>query len=446
MKNNTRIFLKITALVAAIILIVASGAPLLSASASTPPIRIVLDGVNLNLDIHSVRNRVMLPYREIAERLGAQVAWDAGRRSVSVTLGDRVVSLSVDNANATVNGRIVTLDVAPVLVGGRVFVPLRFLASELGWRVVWRDDTRTVALTRIPPLTVNVALPDGVPALSMVRLLKERPSMGANVTVNYEIVRSPDLLAARVVSGEADIAVVPTNLAAVLHNRNTGYRLAASTIWGVLYLVSNENITSWEDLRGKTVHTFGRGLTPDIVFRYLLSENNINPERDVTLNYLGSGTELAQAMIAGRVHTAIIPEPALTQVLTRRQDLSVALDLQKEWGDATGLADSYPQASIVISGNLIDNNPEFVRRFLQEVEQSVAWLNANPRTAGTWAEELQIGLTASVVERALPRSNIRFVPAIRARRAIEQYLKVLFDFAPESVGGRLPGENFYYTR
>ena len=446
MKNNTRVFLKITALVAAIILIAASGAPFLSASASTPPVRIVLDEANLNVNVHMVRNRVMLPYREIAEGLGAQIAWDAGRRSVSVTLGDSAVSLTVDNANATANGRNVSLDAAPVLVDGRVFVPLRFLASELGWRVVWRADTRTVALTRIPPLTVNVALPDGVPALSMVRLLKERPPMGANVTVNYEIVRSPDLLAARVVSGEADIAVVPTNLAAVLHNRNTGYRLAASTIWGVLYLVSNENIKSWEDLRGKTVHTFGRGLTPDIVFRYLLSENNLNPERDVTLNYLGSGTELAQAMIAERVNTAVIPEPALTQVLTRRQDLSVALDLQKEWGDATGLADSYPQASIVISGKLIDNNPEFVVRFLKEVEQSVAWLNTNPRTAGTWAEELQIGLTAAVVERALPRSNIRFVPAVRARRAIEQYLKVLFDFAPESVGGRLPSENFYYSR
>jgi len=231
MKNSTRIFLKITALVAAIILIAASGAPLLTASASTPPVRVVLDGETLNIDVHSVRNRVMLPYREIAERLGAQVAWDAGRRSVTVTLGTSVVNLTVDNTSASINGRNVTLDVAPVIVGTRVFVPLRFLASALDWRVTWRSDTRTVALSRIPAITVNVALPDGVPALSMVRLLKEKPSMGTNTTVNYEIVRSPDLLAARVVSGEADIAVVPTNLAAVLHNRNTGYRLAASTIW-----------------------------------------------------------------------------------------------------------------------------------------------------------------------------------------------------------------------
>lgn len=446
MKNIKRKFLKITALVAAIIMIAAAGMPLMAASAQTPPVRVVLDGVNLNLDVHMVRNRVMLPYREIAERLGAQVAWDAGRRSVSVISGERVVSLTVDNANATINGRNVALDVAPLLINNRVFVPLRFLASELGWRVSWVSGARTVALSRIPPLTVNIALPDGVPALSIVRLLKERPSMGANVTVNYEIVRSPDLLAARVVSGEADIAVVPTNLAAVLHNRNTGYRLAASTIWGVLYLVSNENIRSWEDLRGKAIHTFGRGLTPDIVLRYLLSKNNLDPERDVNLNYLGSGTELAQAMIAGRVNTAVIPEPALTQVLTRRQDISVALDLQKEWGVATGLPDSYPQASIIISGKIIDNNPEFVGRFLQEVEQSIAWLSANPKTAGAWAEELQIGLTAAVVERALPRSNIRFVPANRARPAIERYLRVLFDFAPESIGGRLPGENFYFSR
>jgi NitT/TauT family transport system substrate-binding protein len=446
MKSKPKFLLRLFSISLAIALILAIGQVALTAYAATQPIRVTVDGANLSVDTHVIRNRVMLPYREIAERLGANIEWDSGRRSVTMSHGGNMVILTPDNTEASINGRALTLEVAPIIRAGRIFVPLRFLANGLGWRVEWRASERTVALSSIPPVTVNVAVPEGVPALGVVRMLKERPAMGANITVNYEIVRSPDLLAARVVSGDAHIAVVPTNLASVLHNRNTGYRLAASTVWGVLYIVSNENITSWNDLRGKTIHTFGRGLTPDIVLRYLLAENGFNPERDVTLNYLGSGTELAQAMIAGRVNTAVLAEPAVTQVLTRRQDLSVALDLQKEWGDATRLAESYPQASIIISGKLIDSHPEFVERFLQEVEQSVAWVIANPRTAGLWAEELQVGIAANIVERAMPRTNIRFVRADRARRAIDAYLKVLFDFAPESIGGRLPGEEFYYKR
>lgn len=393
-----------------------------------------------------INGRVMVPYRAVVERLGAQVSWNAAERSVTVTDGEASLKLTVGQADAVSNGRQIRLDTAPVLVGGRVLVPLRFLGTGLGWRVSWEGATRTVRLNAIPDLTVRVAVPDGVPALSIVRLLRERPSMGRNVTVSYEVVRSPELMAARVVSGEADIAIVPTNLAAVLYNRNVPYRLAAANVWGMLYVLSSENIRSWQDLRGKEIHTFGRGLTPDIVFRYLLAQNGLHPDRDVNLRYLGSGTELAQAMIAGRVKTAVLPEPAATQVMTRRQDVSAVLDLQQAWATATGLGVSYPQASLLISNAVLNGNPEFVDRFLKEVAQSAAWVNNNPQTAGVWAEELQTGMTARVVEQALPRSNIRFVGAREARGAIEAYLRVLRDFAPESIGGRLPSEAFYFQR
>ena len=393
-----------------------------------------------------INGRVMVPYRAVVERLDARVSWNAAERSVTVTDGTSSMKLTVGQTNAVNNGRHTLLDAAPVLVDGRVFVPLRFLGTGLGWRVSWEGATGTVRLNSIPDLTVRVAVPDGVPALSIIRLLRERPSMGRNVTISYEVVRSPELMAARVVSGEADIAIVPTNLAAVLYNRNIPYRLAAANVWGMLYVLSSENIRSWQDLRGKEVHTFGRGLTPDLVFRYLLAQNGLHPDRDVTLRYLGSGTELAQAMIAGRVKTAVLPEPAATQVLTRRQDVSAVLDLQQAWATATGLGVSYPQASLLISNAVLNGYPEFVDRFLHEVAQSAAWVNNNPQTAGVWAEELQTGMTARVVEQALPRANIRFVGAREARGAIEAYLRVLRDFSPESIGGRLPSEAFYLQR
>jgi NitT/TauT family transport system substrate-binding protein len=410
------------------------------------PVRVVVEGTALDVSPQVINGRTMVPYRAVAERLGARVSWNAGERTVTVTDGDTSLRLTVDQAIAVSNDREIRIDAAPVLLDGRVLVPLRFLGTGMGWRVNWEAATRTVQLSSVPALTVRVAVPDGVPALSIVRLLRERPSMGKNVTISYEVVRSPELMAARVVSGEADIAMVPTNLAAVLFNRNVPYRLVSANAWGMLYMVSNENIRSWQDLRGKEVHTFGRGLTPDLVFRYLLTQNGLNPNRDITLRYLGSGTELAQAMIAGRVKTAVLPEPAATQVMMRRQDVLPVLDLQRAWAAATGLGVSYPQASLLISNAVLNGYPEFVDRFLHEVAQSAAWVNSNPQTAGIWAEELQTGMTAKVVENALPRCNIRFVPAREARGAIEAYLRVLRDFAPESIGGRLPSEAFYFQR
>lgn len=446
MKSLGKVRLKNLGILFMLVFVLLAGTLPVVHAADTRPVLVVVEGTTLDVPSLVISNRVMAPYRVVAERLGARVSWNAGERSVTVTDGDTVIKLTVGQAVAVSNGRQIRLDAAPALVNGRIYVPLRFLGTGLGWRVNWEAATRTVQLNSIPALTVRVAIPDGVTALSMVRLLREKPSMGKNVTINYEVVRSPELLAAKVVSGEADIALVPTNEAAIVYNRNIPYRLAATNIWGTLYVISSENIRSWQDLRGKELYTFGRGRTPDLVFRYLLAQNGLHPERDVTLKYLGSVTELAQAVLAGRVKTAVLAEPAVTQVLTRRQDFSVVLDFQQEWARATGLGVSYPQASLLISNAVINGFPEFVDRFLQEVAESAAWVNNNPQTAGLWAEGLLTGMTAGVVEQALPRCNIRYVGAREARGAIEAFLKVLRDFSPEAIGGRLPGEAFYLQR
>ncbi len=124
------------------------------------PIRVVVEGTTLNVSSQVINGRLMVPYRAVAERLGARVGWNAAERSVTVTDGDTSLKLTVGQANAVSNGRKISLDVAPVLLNGRVLVPLRFLGTGLGWRVSWEDATRTARLNSIPDLTVRVAVPD----------------------------------------------------------------------------------------------------------------------------------------------------------------------------------------------------------------------------------------------------------------------------------------------
>lgn len=293
---------------------------------------------------------------------------------------------------------------------------------------------------------LKVAVPDGVTALSMIKMIKEKPELGEEVEVSYEIVKSPDLMASKVISQEADIAVVPTNLAAMLYSKNVPYKLAASTVWGVLYVVGTEDVKSWDDLKGKEIYNMGRGLTPDVIFRYLLEKNGLNPEKDVVLHYLSSGQELAQSLISGKNSLSVIPEPVGSQVLLQKQDAKVLLDLQAEWGKASGINASYPQASLLISNNLSDKNSQVVDNFLKELELSIQWINQNPEQAGAYAEELQTGMKANVVATGLVRSNLRYVGTKEARSAIEEYLKVLMDFSPETIGGKLPDESFYLAK
>lgn len=295
------------------------------------------------------------------------------------------------------------------------------------------------------PVSFKVTSPGGPLTVSLVKMFKENPSLGENVKIEYESVKSPDIMPSKIISGEVDFAVVPTNLAAKLHNKGVPYKLAASTVWGVLYIASSEDIKGWQDLKGKEIYTIGRGLTPDILFRYLLTENGLNPDEDVDIKYLTGPQELSGFMITGKAKTAVMPEPMLSAVLTKNEDVKISLDLQKEWESVTG-QESYPQSSLFIKNDVIEKYPDVVKKFLEEYEKSIEWVNENPAQAGKYVEELNIGLNAKIAEKAIPGSNLKYVEAADVKPAVEKYLKVLHDFSEESIGGKLPGDEFYYQR
>lgn len=92
-------------------------------------------------------DRVLVPLRALAEALGAQVEWDGATQTVTLTLGQRRVRLTVGAPVAYVGLRIVPLEVPAVLRQNRVLVPLRFVAEGLGARVEWDSSNRTVRIT-----------------------------------------------------------------------------------------------------------------------------------------------------------------------------------------------------------------------------------------------------------------------------------------------------------
>jgi len=292
-------------------------------------------------------------------------------------------------------------------------------------------------------LQLKVVTPYGTPTLSMVKMMVENPVIDENTRVSYEAIESTDVLTTTLINNEADIAVVPTNLAAVMYNKEIGYKLVGTSVWGILYIVSSEDISNLEDLKGKTISALGRNVTPDAMLRYVLTENGIRPDEDVTIEYFSGASELATNYIAGESNTALMPEPVLTNVLMKREDSKVVINLQEEWQKLTGL-DDYPQASMIVKESLIESNPEVVQAFIKEYSQSITWLNENPAEAGTYYESLGIGLKAPIVERAIPGCGLNYVSASEAKESIETYLGVLFEFNPQLLGGKLVDEGLYF--
>jgi NitT/TauT family transport system substrate-binding protein len=283
----------------------------------------------------------------------------------------------------------------------------------------------------------------GPSGVGMIRLFETPPQI-PGYTVTVEAFGSQDIIAAKLASGEAVTGILPANVAAKLASAGARIQIAAVTGNGMLGLLSSDpQIRGISDLRGKTVEVAGSGATPEYVFRQILNFNGIDPDRDITMTSALAYPEIAQSLIAGRIKTALLPEPFATMALQGNASIRQIGDVQAEWIRAGGFA-NYPMIVFVVNRDFARQNPQAIRTILEDYRRSTEWVVANPAEAGVLAERFDLGLRAPVVQAAIPRSNYVFIPAQEARPALEALFSAFLRNDPASIGGALPPADFYF--
>jgi NitT/TauT family transport system substrate-binding protein len=284
----------------------------------------------------------------------------------------------------------------------------------------------------------------GPSGVGMIRMFEEPPVI-RGFDVKVEALAQADLMAARFIAGEALVGILPPNVAAKIASSGKNVQVGAVTGNGMLSLLTSDpEVQTIEDLRGKHLEASGQGATPEFVFRRILLSKGINPDRDVSIGFSLAYPEIAQSLIAGRISTALIPEPFATMARAGKPDLRSVADVQEEWIKAGG-KENYPMTVLVLDGAFAAGNPAAVKIVLESLKASIEWVTANPAEAGKLVEKHDLGLSAPVIAAAIPRSNYVFMPAVQARPAMEDVFRVFLEFAPDSIGGRLPAGGFYYS-
>lgn len=285
---------------------------------------------------------------------------------------------------------------------------------------------------------------EGVTALGGAKMIVDNMQIGDKYHINYEILNSIDLLTTKIIKEEAHIAIIPTTLAAQSFNKDMGYIICGTSTWGNLYIVGKEDLKSIEDLKGKELHTFGRGLTPDLVLSYILNHNNIDPLKDISIIYNSGATEVAPLILGGKADFALLPEPLLSSVLMKDKDLKILFDLNQLWNEALGVEKGYPQSSLVIKEELIKDDPQFVMEFLKAYEESIQWGLDNIEALGDLSEELKLGPPKVAIINGKNRLGIGDFNLDETEDEYQVYFQSIIEFAPEFIGGKVPHESIYF--
>lgn len=291
--------------------------------------------------------------------------------------------------------------------------------------------------------TITIATLKGPSSMGMIKLI-DSLEMLENSNVRVQILNEPIQVRKMVIDGTADIALLPTTMAAILYNKGIDYQLVAIPVWGTLYLFGTDtSITHWQDLKGKRVNVMAKGMTPDVLFRHLLINNGIDPERDITLDYrFPTHIDLANAVAASQAPLGVISEPLVSQVIQRNPSVKAIFNLNEEWEKLHSAP--LAQTALIVKKSIVNSNPDFLDGFLKSYEYSTVWVNQNPDSAAKLIVKYNILPNFEVARSAIPRSNLKFVRSRGVEMQIEEYLNVFYLMNPDIIGGRIPDENFYF--
>ncbi|HEX2986490.1 MAG TPA: MqnA/MqnD/SBP family protein [Caproiciproducens sp.] len=304
-----------------------------------------------------------------------------------------------------------------------------------------------VSSTPTEKTTINLATLKGPTGLGMLKLMHDSDAKTTANLYKFTLVGSPDEIVSKITTGEVDAAAVPTNLAATLYNKTNGkIQIAAINTLGVLSLLSNgETVSSVKDLKGKTVYATGQGSTPEYALNYILKQNGLTVGKDVKVKYMTEHAELASLMISGKVTLGVLPEPFVTQVTVKDKDTKIAMNLTDEWNKATGNKSVLTMGCLIVRRDFSEKNKSALNTFLDEYKASAAYTVSNVKDAASLSEKYGI-MPAAITQKAIPNCNIVYIDGAEMKAKLPDFLNVLFKANPKSVGGKLPGDDFYYVR
>ena len=268
---------------------------------------------------------------------------------------------------------------------------------------------------------INASVLKGPTGIGMVKLMNDAENHVSKNLYDFTMAGAADEIVPKIVKGEIDIAAVPANLASVLYNKtNGGVQVLAINNLGVLYVLEKgESVNSIADLKGKTLYSTGKGTTPEYALNYILKQNGLDPEKDLTIEYKSEATEVAAVLAQEESAVAMLPQPFVTSVML-----------------VTGV--------IVARTDFIEENPDAVATFLEEYKASSEYTASNLADCAALVEKYGIVAKAAIAEKAIPYCNITYFDGAEMKEKVSGYLDVLFEQNPASVGGSLPGDDFYY--
>lgn len=284
-----------------------------------------------------------------------------------------------------------------------------------------------------PQGSLTMYAPDGAPALAISKFINDDETFGVLENVEYKVV-SASTIGAQMITGNADIIVLPVTAASKLYkaNKDDPYKLVSVVTHGNLYVMSDKP-TTLDQLKGQVVGVIGQGQVPDVTFKGILKNKNIEYVISetavldkVAIRYFDDASTMLPLLKKGVLSTGLLPEPAATKLTTLASDKTwYRLDVQKEYDQ---LGYGYPQAVMMVKSSVIEKHPTLVAQIQYKFVGANEWVKANIEKAVQGVQStMVIGNTSldakAITPEVVANCRINWQGAYYAKHDVNEYIK-----------------------
>lgn len=322
--------------------------------------------------------------------------------------------------------------------------------------------TPTAAATQAPAATAEptpapaakmerlvIAVSPGPLAIPVARLIETDGLAAVAEETEMIVWENPDQLRGIVAANQADLALVPTNTAAVFYNRGLDVQLVEVSAWSTQFVVGEDpSVKSLADIQGAKLAVPFQGSIPDLVFQYIATKQGLEPLEDFEVIYTPNPQQAGQLLLAGEVQYAVLPEPQASAVVLNsrgsERELHRVIAFDDEWQSVAGDVRTPILGTVALPS--VQDRPAVLAEFQRRYAEAVEYVVANPDEAGQLAERQfpNLGFKAPLVAESIGHTNWESVPADEARPHLDGFFSILAELSPEVIGGKVPDEGFYY--
>ena len=231
------------------------------------------------------------------------------------------------------------------------------------------------------------------------------------------------------------------------------FLLAATFFAGCGNDAPSGKVEQLEDLRGKVVYSIGNGSVPDLVFRYILKQNDIEyrfsdkpKDGTVSIAYVLEGSEFIGGLTAGKMNYGVISEPAATVALNKVGGAERLFDIQKLYDGVSGATGGYPQAALVVKKTFLEAHRGYVADFISAFESGSKWAETSPAEALAAIKSAGSSTVPLLTSDIARGCNLGFTRASEVKDKLKGFYNALESVQEEGetpVGAKLPSDDFY---